>query len=287
MHSVKFGCHPWPIQVLCLLILFCAGAAHAQDQGEMEPLVIVHSSRTPPLSYLGVNGESKGLLVEYWRMWSSLNDIPVKIVLTDWAETLRMVRDGEADIHGGLYLNAERQKQFDFASSYFDLSAAVFVRTGAGIGSMKELGDREVGVLKRGYSDYYLEKYYPRLKRKTYPNAASMVADAVAGNLDAMLSECPTITYLLGAQGRLREFDMLEPLYTRSILPAVAKGRTDLLSLVEKGMKRIPDKEWERVFSRWTIPNSSLGAWLKVILASVVILVFGLLLHLIRRPRKR
>ena len=281
------GYYLWLIRVLCLLTLCCAGAAQAQDQEEMEPLVVVHSSRTPPLSYVGFNGEQKGLVVEYWRMWSRLNDIPVRIVLTDWAETLRMVRDGEADIHGGLYLTSGREKQFDFASSYFDLKAAIFVRKGLGVGSLEELGDHKVGVLEKGYSEYYLKKHYSGMARRAYPNASAMVEAAVAGDVDAMLCECPTVTYLLGTLGMLQEFDMLEPLYTRSIHPAVAKGNKAMLALVEESIAAISEDECERVFSRWTIPTSSYGAWLKIILACVIVLVFGLLLSLFLRPRKR
>ena len=273
--------------VLFLLILCCASTPHAYGQESVKPLVVVHSSRTPPLSYVGFNGEQKGLVVEYWRMWSRQNHIPIKIVLTDWAETLRMVRDGDADIHGGLYMTAERQQFFDFAPSYFDLNAAVFVRKGLGLDSMDDLGSREVGVLEKGYSEYYLEKNYPQVARRVYPNASTMVADGIAGKIDAMLCECPTITYLLGMQGKLQEFQMLEPLYTRPIQPAVAKGNAELLALVEKGMATIPEAECERVFSRWTIPHSSSGVWLKVILVSVILLVFVLSFRIFYRPRRR
>ena len=282
------GYFPWLFRAVLLLLILCsASTPYAYGQESVKPLVVVHSARTPPLSYLGFDGEQKGLVVEYWRMWSRQNHIPIKIVLTDWAETLRMVRDGEADIHGGLYLTAERQKYFDFAPSYFDLNAAVFVRKGLGIDSMDELGSREVGVLDKGYSEYYLEKNYPQVARRVYPNASTMVADAIAGNIDAMLCECPTITYLLGMQGKLHEFDMLEPLYTRATHPAVVKGNKELLALVEKGMATIPEAECERVFSRWTIPQSSSGVWLKVILVGVGLLVFVLTFRIFYRPRKR
>lgn len=288
MITFKPGCRLWPLgALLCLLCLLGWDRVLAHGDGAGDPLVVVHSSRTPPLAYVGFNGEKKGLVVEYWRMWSRQNGIPIKIVLAEWAETLRMVRDGRADIHGGLYVTSERRQYLDFAPTYFDLNAAVFVKKGLGIDSMDGLGSREIGVLDKGYSEYYLKKHHPRQPRRSYASASAMAEDAIAGNLDAMLSECPTMTYLLGKYGRLQDFDMLKPLYTRPMHPAVVKGNDELLALVEGGMKRIPSKECERVFSRWTIPNSPSSTWLKVILGFIVLLVGGLVFHMFYRPRKR
>lgn len=265
--------------MLCLLVLCWTGDAGALTLNSNKPLVVVHSSKTPPLAYVGVNGEQKGMVVEYWRMWSRESGIPITIVLTTWPETLRMVRDGEADIQGGLYFSEDREKFLDFASSYFNLDTAVFVRKGLGINSMDEMRGHIVGVLESGYSEHFLKKNYPELQRKAYPSASGMVEDAVSGKLDAMLSECTTITYLLGEKGKLRSFNMLKPLYSRSMRPAVAKGRADLLALVKESMANIPAKERERVFSRWTIPTSSSGSWLLGILA-VLLAFVGVMLFL-------
>ena len=65
---------------------------------------MVHSNSTPPLSYVGLNGDPEGLVVDYWKAWSSASGNAITFVQAEWPETLEMVRDGRADIHGGFII---------------------------------------------------------------------------------------------------------------------------------------------------------------------------------------
>lgn len=279
----------WKLAVGCLLCLLAVGWVSdglADSRAKEKPLIVVHSGNTPPLSFVGLNGEMKGMVVEYWQLWSKRNDIPIKIVFADWPETLRMIRDGEADIHGGMYFSEGREKNFDFARAYFKLDAAIFVRKELGIESMDDIGTHPVGVLQKGYSEQFLMREYPELQRKSYASASHMMEAAISGDIDVMLCECATMTYLLGQRGENNNFIMLEPLYSRPVQPVVAKGNTALIDLVEKGMDNIPAKESERVFRRWTIPASTYGTWLLVVLVSLFVLTASLLLLMFLRIRR-
>jgi len=268
------------------LLLPAAGAAAGGGPWTTEhPFVVVHSAQTPPMAYLGLNGEAKGLLVDYWQLWSKVNGVPIKIVLVDWPETLRMVRDGEADLHGGLFYTDERAQNLDFGPSFFELDAALAVRTGLNVQSMDELGDRTLGVLDKGYSAYYIRTHYPQLNRKEYSSAADLVAGAVAGEVDAMIIERVTLVHLLGELGKLGEFRMLDVLYAQEVRPAVAKGNTAVLELVEQGMRAIPTKELERVFRRWTIPHESVTPWLSMLLGIALAVALGLVAFLLFQRR--
>lgn len=268
------------------LLLPAAGAAAGEGPWTTEhPLVVVHSAQTPPMAYLGFNGEAKRLLVDYWRLWSKVNGVPIKVVLVDWPETLRMVRDGEADLHAGLFYSDERAQTLDFAPPFFNLDAALAVRAGLHIRSMDELGDRTLGVLDKGYSAYYVRSRYPELNRKEYSSAADLVAGAVAGEVDAMIIERITLVHLLGELGKLGEFRMQDVLYSQEVHPAVAKGKKALLELVERGMLAIPAKERERTFRRWTIPTGSATPWLSMLLGMAVAVALGLVVFLLFQRR--
>ena len=265
------------VYAMALLLAWAAYACASEPWTEEHPLVVVHSTQTPPMAYVGFNGEQKGLIVDYWHLWSRVNHVPIKLILTDWSESLRMVGDGRADVHGGLFFSEERAQFLDFAPPYFELDAALAVRSTLDVHSIAQLGDHVVGVLASGYSNSFVRTNYPGLNRREYSTMAAMSRGAVSGEVDAMIIERITLVHLLGELGKLGEFRMLNVLYTRPVRPAVAKGNTEVLALVEQGMQAIPTKELDRVFRRWTIPVDSGPSWLLALLGMGIVVVAGVL----------
>ena len=270
-----------------LMLAFAPRAGAVGPWTDDHPLVVAHCTQTPPMAYIGFNGEQKGLIVDYWRLWSRINRIPVKLVLADWPESLRMVREGRADVHGGLFFSEERARFFDFAAPYFELDAALAVRSTLDVQSMAELGDHPVGVLASGYSNSFVRSRHPGLNRREYPTMDALAQGAVSGEVDAMIIERVTLVHLLGEMGRLDEFRMSDVLYTQSVRPAVAKGNAEVLALVEQGMRAIPAKERDRVFRRWTIPARSGPSWLAALLGMGIAVAGGLLACLLFQGRAR
>lgn len=266
-HCMRF------VLVLCLVATWAgAGLAAAPEWDGARPLVVVHSRNMPPLSFIGAYGEPKGLIVDYWELWSKVNDVPVKMVLTDWPETLRMVRDGEADVHGGMFYTKERAREFDFEEPFIDMDSAVAVRKGLPVRSIADLKDVPLGVLADGYASQYLKDAYPGIPQKPYKGTAQVVRAALRGEVDALLTERVTLVHLLGEAGKLDEFRMLDVAYKHGIRPVVAKGNRRMFELVKKGMEDIPGRALERTYGRWTIPAPSVPSWL-IALASLALLI--------------
>ncbi len=257
------------IRIICVFFI-CALAvlplglgiapAEARDWAD-KPLVVVHSDNTPPLSSMGLNKEPKGLVIDYWRAWSAKNGIPVTFVLTDWPGTLQMIRDGKADVHGGLYFNEERDEFLDFASPFFEMEAALFVRKGLGIQYVAGLGNRPVGVLEKGFSEFYLRKNYPELNLLPFKTSRHMAQAAVGGDVDALLTEYTTLIHQLGAVAKVDDFIPLKTLYAHSLRPAVAAGNEELLNIIEEGEAKLSSRDFERIFSRWTVAKPLFNSW--------------------------
>lgn len=249
------------------------------------PLIVVHSNNTPPLSYLGLNHEPKGLVIDFWHAWSEVNGIPIKFVLTDWPGTLKMIREGKADIHGGLYYNDDRADFLDYAPAYFDMDAALFVRKSSLIKSVDDVGSHPVAVLDQGFSEFYLRKNYPEMILKPYKTSKHMAQAAVDGEVDALLTEYTTLIHQLGAQAQTDKFKPIATLYKHSLRPAVRKGNTELLEVVEDGMANMSSDRLEHVFSRWTIAKPGRSGWFVfgVGLGGAAVVIMGLFLFLSRR----
>lgn len=244
------------------LLLFGIGSAHADKFAwEGPPLIVVHSDNTPPLSFKGVNGAPKGFVIDFWNAWSVKTGIPITFVQTDWPGTLRMIREGKADIHGGLYFSDERDVFLDYTSPYFSQRATLFVRASLNIEDMSQLGDRAVAVLEQGYSEYWLRTKYPDLRRKPYVTSREMVQAALDGEVDALLTEYTTLIYQLGSTGYRDAFVPLATLYERSLHGAVAENNDNLLGILEEGIQAMSPEGREKIFSRWIVSEESLPAW--------------------------
>ncbi len=60
-----------------------------------DKFIIANSSSFHPYSFLGDNGEPQGLLIDYWKEIGKQTGIPVEFILTDWADGLDNVKQGE------------------------------------------------------------------------------------------------------------------------------------------------------------------------------------------------
>lgn len=263
------------IVILLALIAVGAQSVLAGDATREEPLVVVHSDNTPPLSFVGYNGEPKGLVIDYWRAWSLTTGIPIKIVQVSWPETLEMVRDGRADIHGGLYYSDERGRFLDFSDPFFTLEAAIYVRKSLDIRTMNQLGDLVVAVLNQGYSEYYLKRHHPEVNIRVYDSSNLMAEAAMTGEVHALLTEKTTLVHQLGSQGMLDEFVALDTLYRRDIRGAVAAGNQALLKRIREGEIKLSSRDRDKIFSQWVVLGSSTSGWLVVALVAGFIALAG------------
>lgn len=266
--------------VVLVAVLMAAPVVHGRDlraKAEMPTLVVVHSDNTPPLSFKGMNFTPKGLVLDFWKAWSVQTGIGVTVVQTDWPNSLRMMREGTADVHGGLYYTESRDAFLDFSIPILKQKATLFVRADLDITDISDLRGRYVGVLEQGYSQSWLREHYPELKRKPYKNSRHMVEGARAGEVDGLLTEYATLVYQLGSTGQSRDFVPLQSLYEETLKAAVAQGRADLLELVDQGIRDMGEEQRRKIYERWIIPDDALPGWLwPAAGAGLIALIIGL-----------
>ena len=211
---------------------------------------------------MGLDGAPKGLVVDFWEAWSATTGIEITLVQATWAETLKMMREGTADIHGGLYFTEDRDGFLDYSTPFFSQKATLFVRASLGIDDVKKLKGCCVAVLDQGYSHYWLARNHPEMICMPYKTSRDMIEAALSGEVEALLAEYTTLVYQLGATGQYKNFIPLAAMYERSMMGAVAHGRPDLLKVVNQGIRKMGEEGREKVFERWIIPENSLPGWL-------------------------
>ena len=162
LHHTSYSCTdrrmriktPPHIAIILALVLLLTAAPTRAGNG-ISRLVIAHDANYPPFSYLDESNQPKGYLIDIWRAFGKANSIEIQFKLGTWQESLDMVKNGEATVHGGLFFSSERDHYLDYGPTIADLSTYLYARNKA---------DKmcAVGVVRGGYEEHFMRKELPK-----------------------------------------------------------------------------------------------------------------------------
>jgi len=300
--SVPIGKKIWflPVVFLFALLLpwagrptltFLASAASAAapplatgaDSARPARIVVVDDASYAPFSFLDADDQPAGISIDLWRLWSRKTGIEVEFRLMQWNAALLAVQQGQADVVGGIFKTAERQRHFDFTSSSFVIATKVFFHEQIhGIRGLEDLQGFRVGIVKGDSGQDLMQQRYPKTLLQEYGDTAAMIRAAVAGEIKVLVADLEVGRFYLAQydqQGAIRE--AAKPVATNPLHSAVKKGNHRLLAVLDEGFSRISEDEIKATMATWT--GSSLLAnisWSQVRLfsAGIVALVVLILL---------
>ena len=99
------------MKYLLILLIFFNSSIFANDE-----IKIVYNSGLPPLKFTDKQQKANGLLIDIWKLWSKKTNTKISFIEASWDDTLKMVKNGKADIHAGLYYTKERDKYLDYST---------------------------------------------------------------------------------------------------------------------------------------------------------------------------
>lgn len=165
---------------LSLMLSFQVSAEEQQA-----PLVLVMGEDSYPYQFVDENGDVKGVLVDLWREWSSQTQVPVVFVARHWQDSLKQLAQGDADIHIGLGITKERDKDFDFAAPIAYVSTYLYVRnTLKGKKSFSDLQPYRIGIVTGSSHESILNQQVNGLSYRYYNSRAELLRGVVAGEVD-------------------------------------------------------------------------------------------------------
>jgi diguanylate cyclase (GGDEF)-like protein len=266
-----------PKQIIATLFLLLAVKALSAAPTDRLPerLVIANSASWVPYSFLDQEGQPRGILVDLWRLFAEKNHIDVDFKLVDWADSIELVRTGGADIHGGLIDTESRRDTLHFfPTEIFRIRTLVFIDEDIETRDLARMTRVPIGVVAATTEQDFLRKNFSDLRLETYPNSQQMVAAALSGDIQAFVSDYPTGYYHLISMQGLDRFDTGPTLFTRPIFAATRPGDSALLATIDSGTKKLSQREVQRVYRRWFIPQEPLPAWVVPAVAAAFMLLF-------------
>ena len=240
------------LKALVLSLMLIAMAAPLAMASDRSPIVVSQDHAWPPFSYINGQGEPEGLLIDLWQAIAEELDRPIEFMLADWPDSIQQVRDGRADVHGGLFQSTERAQFLSFSDAVLPLSAFIFVSSRAGISSRDELATVGVGVVAGSYELEHLRTAHPELSYTEFSNNELMIKAAVAGELAAFIGDYPVAMYLLDRHAEPGAFHPLTLQYEQQLVSAVAlEENNELLGEINAALVSLDPETHRRIQQRW------------------------------------
>ena len=217
-------------------------------------LRVAHCADCVPFQFVNEQGESDGLIVDLWEIWSERTGRAVQFIPLSWNETLTSIERGLADVHAGLYFTEERDSYLDYGAELTRSAAHVVVRNTIEVEpSLMALNVDAIGVLEGDFLEGFLRENWRNGGVQTYSNYELMLDDIEAEVLNAFAADTLTATHFLSERGLLQDFTVSSDYLLASEVwrVAVAQDNSALLSSISDGFDLISQVERLQIYAQW------------------------------------
>ncbi|BCS88192.1 transporter substrate-binding domain-containing protein [Pseudodesulfovibrio sediminis] len=261
-----------------LSALFFVGIPSGAHAKQFSHLTVIQDNAYRPYSYLDENNEPQGYLIDFWDHFGKVNGVEISFKLGTWQQGLDKIQNGEGDIHGGLFYSEERDAFLDFGNAICSLSTILYISNTA---TMEEAATCPVGVVKGGYTEYFMRTTRPTRTAYTYPSLDQTVQAAANGELLAFLADQPTAFYAMSRYGIQDTFTAGERLYTKSLQVAVKNGNKELLDFITQGWRKMDRQHLNYIHKKWFMDAETGPDWLlTTTLIGAILVFFGIAISL-------
>ncbi|MCK9688884.1 PAS domain-containing protein [Scleromatobacter humisilvae] len=261
-------------------------AAPAGPASTPPPRVIhvVGADNYPPYLFRDEDGRPAGLVADEWALWEKKTGVHVDLQPVDWADAMRRVANGEAEVIDTIFWSSERARTMDFTAPFADVREPIYAESSVkGLVDLHSLKGFHVAALS---GDLCID----RLRAggvtliDTYPSYQSLIASAVAGGPKIFCMDGPSAEYYLYKANASQRFREAFVMYYGHMHRAVRRGDSGTLSLIEKGFDQISPGEKKALEDKWFGAPLVGERWLRAFvialaalaLAAVVAVLWGL-----------
>lgn len=268
------------MRILALLILSLIPlmAAHATNEDTLSNtriLTVTNSKAWKPFSYISETGEPSGILVDFWNAYSRNNNVQIEFLLLDWNDSINAVKDGRADVHGGLLFSSPRDEFLDFGNDIIVIDTQLYISQRL-IGTdvnffLTGVGNRGVGVVTGGYEQYFAQNNFPQLPLVEFSNNEELMQAAAQETIDGFISDLQVANFYMSVFEASAAYVPILHLYSGALKPAVSENNVSLLTTIDQGFNRVPRIEKEQILNRWFHVET---VYPKHFITSVIFIVF-------------
>ncbi len=130
-----------------VILLAALPLATTPVYSERASITVVLDNNYPPYVFLDEMGRLVGKLVDEWRLWQKKTGITVVLIGMDWADCLRAMKEGKADVIDTVFKTPARETFMDFLPPHDSIPVAIYTHKDiAGITDVTSLRGFMVGI---------------------------------------------------------------------------------------------------------------------------------------------
>ena len=243
------------------------------DEYMSDTLIVTNSNSWAPFSYINEDGDPDGLLIEFWYLFSVYNNVNIKFDLTSWNESLKKIKNNEADIHGGLFRDSEREEYMLFTNPLdFSLETRLFSRKQISFDELITSDTVYVGIVKGDYIENYFRNHYPNLQIHSFETSKDVIYAAAYGKINCFALDFPSFIHHVNSFPTLKEFYSTGTLVKEYLRFGITIENKHLQRFVNEGIGKIPESKIKEIVSRRIQYEEKTPEWLFSFIVSMIIL---------------
>lgn len=200
---------------------------------------------SPPLRYVDEEtGQYQGVVVDYIRALSIELGVDIRVEPLVWEEALKSLAEGKTDMCD-MFPSEQRAKYYDFSDPIYNLRGIILTHKDENsIYSYKDLAGKKVAIPKGDYGVEFLKSKVDNIDFVYTSDIYNAIKLIEKGKVDAVVGDEPVISYFVDKMGLKEELKILENyLYEKDVVFAVPKSEKTLLSIINKGINSLKQKE--------------------------------------------
>lgn len=223
------------VAALALSAVFAGGS---KEVAEKDEYIFGTDATWAPFEFIDENGNLTGFDVELVSLIGEKvgkNFVAKNIA---WDTIFAGLLNGQYDgVASGVTVTEERKQTIDFSTTYATVGQVVLVPTESSLTGIDDLAGKAVGVQIGTTGDLALDEYDTNTKR--YDDITLAVKDMINGNLDACVCDSLIAGEMLknNADYAAKLKVVGEPFTAEEYAIGVKKGNTELLNLINEGLK--------------------------------------------------
>ncbi|MGB5823496.1 MAG: transporter substrate-binding domain-containing protein [Proteocatella sp.] len=219
----------------------------------VDRILYAADQNAPPLRFVDkTDGQYKGVVIDYLSQLSLELGINIDTKPLKWEDALRSLKSGNSQICD-VFPNQERAEFFIFTKPIYNLRAAVAVNKNY-TGNTEKLFSKKIRLAtqKGDYLNSYMAKHYPNVEL-VYTQDLESAFELLKNNMvDAVAGDEPVISYFNDSVKYPDIKILATTLYENSVVFALPKNETILLSILNKGIDSINAKnQLEKIQQKW------------------------------------
>jgi len=223
--------------IVVLAMLLCSSTfAYAE-----KTIVFAVPASVPPMAFVNEDGILSGYSIDYVKAMAEAAGFTPVFENTPWSGIFAGLVSGKYDaICGAVSITEKRQQVVDFSAPYFNAWQALAVSKNSGATALIDLKGEKVGG-KLGSTGYFVIQNTPDIQAEGFAEISLLMEALNSGQVAGIVYDQPQVSHFIKTQyqNSLKIASKVDTGKEDLYGIAVKKGNSELLDLLNKGIKAV------------------------------------------------